>query len=136
MSSSTKEERDALESYHICLLVCLRIGTDLKPPLAPALSAPTEVDLIGRDSILLMSRPRKAKTEQALNSWPGPSFREKTTEVLHNLLSDGDCNKESKSDCFACSQPHCITSANHKEISQASLPVYKQWKTQILKVLL
>ncbi len=34
-----------------------------------------------------------AKTEQALNNSPGPSLREKTTEVLHIRVSEGDCKE-------------------------------------------
>ena len=34
-----------------------------------------------------------ANTEQALNNSPGPSLREKTTDVLHILVSEGDCKE-------------------------------------------
>ena len=53
---------------------------------------------MGRDSMLVMLSPRSAKTEQALNSSPGPSLREKTTEVLHMRVSEGDCGKCTPSD--------------------------------------
>lgn len=72
-----------------CLpLVNIRHSTYLKPPEGPPL--PIVLDLMGLDSIFDMSSPLKANTEHALNSSPGPSRKEKTTEVLHILVSEGD----------------------------------------------
>ena len=41
-----------------------------------------------------MSSCRKAKTEAALKSCPGCSFRENTTDVLYSWLLEGGCSKK------------------------------------------
>jgi hypothetical protein len=91
--STQQQEQQREQQELICYDSPIPEATSCTSPVSHLRPSPSLVSTMGlvrmgRDSILVMSMSRRANTDSALNSWPGPSLSEKTMDVLY-LLQQG-----------------------------------------------